>query len=636
MSSLGWYWHRLHAMGGSEIAGRLRRKALSFVDQRKAPRWGDLPLEANGSFPELPEKSAAPTELRKALAQDVNAILKGEWLAFGKLPITVDRPPRWHCDYLAGQDLLTTRSAFRLNHRQLPGGADIKMIWELSRWFQLVRLAQAAWLLGHKEAASNCLDLLNDWTSNNPPFLGWNWTSALESGIRLIQFTWIDSLLSPMLSKIGWAAGLDRLRQEILPPHAWFTWRHKSFGSSANNHLLGELSGLIVATSRWPALEKWCAPLAKLHQLWEREVLAQFADDGGNLEQALNYHLFSFEFAWQARLALRASGLRVSKEVDERMSRAAKFFVDVQVESEPWDYGDSDGAYVTPFFIDQTTALGEWYRWLQSPSKSPALEFWLGAPDLGQSSSPSSVSLSDWSIYPQTGIAVQRNGDWTLRWDLSPLGYLSTAAHGHADALHLSIWFKERAIVIDPGTGAYYQDRSVRNYLSSWQAHNGPRLEESIEPRRVGPFLWADHHERPSWLAAGDDSLRATLRLKLALVGRTITRLQSGKGWEIADSVEAGVGPISVRWQFPPDTVIHKLPEHTFRVALGPVSIWVQVNKGATAELIDFEQQKDGTTLSGVCSSSFRQMRRGACLDVKSSSHKPCALQTTFLASPPS
>jgi len=30
----------------------------------------------------------------------------------------------------------------------------------------------------------------------NPPYRGWNWTSALESGMRLVQFTWIDALLT--------------------------------------------------------------------------------------------------------------------------------------------------------------------------------------------------------------------------------------------------------------------------------------------------------------------------------------------------------------------------------------------------------------------------------------------------------
>ena len=44
------------------------------------------------------------------------------------------------------------------------------------------------------------------------------------------------------------------------------------------------------------------------------------------------------------------------------------------------------------------------------------------------------------------------------------LGYLSTAAHGHLDALHLSIWYRGIAFVIDPSTGAPITPmRPVRN-----------------------------------------------------------------------------------------------------------------------------------------------------------------------------
>src|SRR6185436_6214193 len=111
---------------------------------------------------------------------------------------------------------------------------------------------------------------------------------------------------------------------------------------------------------------------------------------------------------------------------------------------------------------------------------------------------PACVSgARDWLIYPDSGIAVCWSGDWNLRWDLSPLGYLSTAAHGHLDALHLSLWYKEMALVIDPGTGAYYGDTRLRAHLASWIAHNGPRPVELDFPKRLGSFLWSDAHANP-------------------------------------------------------------------------------------------------------------------------------------------
>jgi hypothetical protein len=201
MSKLTWYWHRLRAMSPTEMALHARKKLRQFTDDRCKRDWTTTKLECSGAFPKLPPPDKAPQILREALRRDADDILAGRWKAFGHLDLKVDDPPRWHCDYLVGRDLATTASAFKLNHRHLPGGADIKLIWELSRWYQLVRLAMAAYVLDDEAAARKCVDWLEDWVKHNPPYRGWNWTSALESGMRLIQFTWIDALLSARSSR---------------------------------------------------------------------------------------------------------------------------------------------------------------------------------------------------------------------------------------------------------------------------------------------------------------------------------------------------------------------------------------------------------------------------------------------------
>ena len=40
--------------------------------------------------------------------------------------------------------------------------------------------------------------------------------------------------------------------------------------------------------------------------------------------------------------------------------------------------------------------------------------------------------------------------------DVGPLGYLAIAAHGHADALAITLAHDGRELVVDPGTGSYY------------------------------------------------------------------------------------------------------------------------------------------------------------------------------------
>lgn len=535
-----WYWHRLRAMSPAEMARRVRKRVFPTK-----PPTRRVSLEDSRAL------TSAATE--RGDSSEAKRILAGEWKAFGKIPIHVDDPPRWHHDYLAGVEV---PSSGKLNHRELPNGADVKVIWELSRWYELVHLARAG-------VARKCVEWLEDWVAKNRPYEGANWTSALESGIRLIHFTEIDSSLG----------GLGSLRDKILPAHAWFTWKERSFGSSANNHLLGELAGLIVASARWPQLAPLCAPMERLHREWEDEVIAQFAEDGGNREQALSYHAFSLDLCNRTRGALIAAGRKISPRVDERLTLAEEFYDLVQVPGEQWDYGDSDDAI--------------------------------------QRATQHRPEADRWHYFPQSGIARYTSGEWDLRWDLSPLGYLSTAAHGHLDALHLSIWWKGMAVVIDPGTGAYYGDPKLRAALAGWEAHNGPHLPAQDFPKRLGPFLWSAHHSVPSWQKGC-----GKFRIPQGTFGRKV--LQVDRGWEVQDTFE-GRGSLIVRWQFAPGAEVQKAGEQTWRLKRQDAQFDIQVSGGA------------GETGIAVVSPGFRQTVQAPFLELKTGS-EACVLRTKFLS----
>jgi len=393
-----------------------------------------------------------------------------------------------------------------------------------------------------------------------------NWTSALESGIRLIHFTQIDSVLG----------GLGELRDKVLPAHVWFTWKERSFGSSANNHLLGELAGLITACARWPQLASLCAPVDYLQRAWEREVLAQFAEDGGNREQALGYHAFSLDLCSQTREALIAVGQNISPAVQERLKLGEEFYDLVQVPGEQWDYGDSDDA------VQRTT------------HRRPE-------PDR-------------WQYFPQSGIARYASGDWDLRWDLSPLGYLSTAAHGHLDALHLSIWWKGMAIVIDPGTGAYYGDTKLRAALAGWDAHNGPHLPGQDCPKRLGPFLWSKHHAIPTH----HNGQRAEFKIPQGRFSRKLMQMRQPPAWQVHDYFDP-YRPFIVRWQFAPGADVQQTGKETWRLKREDAQFDIQVTGGI------------GEIGTSIVSPGFRQTAKAPFLELKTGS-EACVLRTIFLS----
>lgn len=527
MSRAAWYWHRLRAMEPAEV---IRRAARTFEPLR-------------------PPKPTTLKTARPFPAVSKRTIPFDGFKAFGRVPLPVDDPPRWNYDYLAGVEAPASG-----DYRHLPG-ADIKLIWELSRWYELARIAQA----GMRE---KCIAWLEDWVAKNPPYHGWNWTSALESGIRLVHFAWIDAMLD-----------LEHLRARIVPAHVHFTWRERSFGSSANNHLLGELAGLIGASVRWPELRS--PSLDTLHREWEREVLAQFAQDGGNREQALNYHAFSLDLCQFACSALLAAGRPIAPEVAARLAAAEEFYACVQVPGERWDYGDSDDALV----------FG------------------------GREREPRLLPEDRWHYFAESGIARSRSGPWELRWDLSPLGYPKTAAHGHLDALHLSLWWNGMAILIDPGTGAYYADPNLRNALAGWGAHNGPQLPNQDYPKRLGPFLWSAHHEKPIW-----DAGVAQLTIAQCRFSRRVSPMN--RGWQVEDSVEP-YQPLVVRWQFPPEARLTRAGTSVWRLQRANNAFTIQIEGG---------EAQPGCTL---VSPGFRQTAEAPFLELQSSAP---VLRTAFAA----
>ncbi|HKC46044.1 MAG TPA: hypothetical protein VKB63_00480, partial [Gemmatimonadales bacterium] len=253
------YWYRLRAMEPSEVAHRVLDQALRWAEPASRRSLAQVRLPNRGSaFPQLPERLNAPPSLRAAIRNAAQAIRSGRWVLFGWREVDMPDPPDWQRDYAHD-----------------PGGAagsEPRNIWEINRWSELVRLAQNAWLNQEREDARLVQRWLNDWCARNPVGVGVNWRSGLEAGVRLVNFCWIDALIRGCGDAALRTAQL-RLAQQIVPAHAWWVWRRRSFGSSANNHLIGELAGLVLAVRRWPAVSRVCGSAERAWEMLSRELL---------------------------------------------------------------------------------------------------------------------------------------------------------------------------------------------------------------------------------------------------------------------------------------------------------------------------------------------------------------------------
>jgi hypothetical protein len=100
------------------------------------------------------------------------------------------------------------------------------------------------------------------------------------------------------------------------------------------------------------------------------------------------------------------------------------------------------------------------------------------------------------SRFADAGVTLLRTSGENEIWcrcDGGPHGYLSIAAHAHADALSVEVRHAGIDILTDPGTYCYHGERAWRSYFRSTIAHNTAELAGRNQSSERGPFMWARH-----------------------------------------------------------------------------------------------------------------------------------------------
>jgi hypothetical protein len=114
------------------------------------------------------------------------------------------------------------------------------------------------------------------------------------------------------------------------------------------------------------------------------------------------------------------------------------------------------------------------------------------------------------SLFADAGMALLRDTDgrpdelW-CRADHGPHGYLSIAAHAHADALAIEVRVGGVDVLADPGTYCYGADPAWRAYFRSTLAHNTLEVCGVDQSLAAGPHLWARQARAELEGAAGLD-----------------------------------------------------------------------------------------------------------------------------------
>jgi len=498
------YWQEVPYRAWSVVRGIAQSKGAfdaSIVPPYAADaRWGH-------AWCVSPGRAAAGAEHVRTAAEQ---LLDGHLEVFGHPVPMPDGVPQWNVDPVTGTRIDTTFGLF-IDFRHIRG-VDIKYLWEVNRHLWWVPLAQAYALYEDRRYLDRLGQLLGSWLEACPYARGANWSSPVEPGIRLINWSIVWGLIggeqSPLFAGTAGRRLLDRWLASIFQ-HMRFASDNYSKYSSADNHLIGEAAGVYVAAQTWDRWRQSRRLRREAKAILERETLLQFATDGVNLEQASCYHKFSLQFLLAAGLCGRANSDDFSPAFWARLEAAITFLAALMDaaghvpsigdsdDGEVWrlGHGPNDPSYRSIVAIGAALfGRGDLQAKLLSCGGGADEQLpWL--PGLGQPA-PDERALRclptrfERGGYVILGESLHTPEEFRATVDCGPLGYNRVAGHGHADALAVQVGWGGVQMLVDPGTYCYNAAPALRHFFRGTHAHNTLVIDDCDQSAYGASFLW--------------------------------------------------------------------------------------------------------------------------------------------------
>lgn len=480
VARLRWYVDRVRSMPRRELPFRLAEQARRLAGRTTARLPVAGPRRDTGLGALVLAWGARP-EVLDFWRERVAAVDAGEIRVFG-IPwaTSADGLPDWQADPRTGYRW-PDRYCFDVGFRARgEDGSDARYVWELHRLQYLLPVAAYAAVTGDGETADLCRRHLDSWLAENPPRRGIAWRSGIELGIRSLTLIVLQELLA--------AAGAPREALEgrlarSVAEHADWIARFPSRYSSANNHRVAELAGLVVTAAAYPAL----ATPAQLCRWWDEldaEAIRQLHPDGVPAEQSTSYGALVTEWLALAAAAGRPLALRFSDRTLERIAAVADFLAVLT---------DTAGHTVRIGDDDESRLL---------TAACPAADYYGAVTGLAEAVVTTSFAGTPTAHGPRPGVTVFPDGGYTVArtpeaggeslWvlDHGPLGFDRLAAHAHADTLAVHLHHAGRPVFVDAGTYLYHGAGAWRRYLRGTASHNTLVVGDADSSVMTGPFNW--------------------------------------------------------------------------------------------------------------------------------------------------
>ena len=323
---------------------------------------------------------------------------------------------------------------------------------------------------------------------------------------RLISMAWIRSLMNDW-PEIAGLFEEDQLALRQIRWHQQYLEAFVSRGSSANNHVIAEAAGQLVASCAFawfPESDAWRRKSARLLEL---ELIRNTFPSGIDRELASDYQSFVAELGMLAAIESGSAGHPLSSEVWQRlcaMVDSGAAMLDERMRPPRQGDGDEGRALLLdapepnrwPTLLALAASVVGRLDWWP-PVAADAFSTLVGAMPEAAWIVPGRPGERPWH-FSDAGTTLLRSTSghdpeiW-CRCDGGAHGFLSIAAHAHADALSVELRYGGVDIFADPGTYCYHGEPEWRSYFRSTIAHNTVEVDSQNQSADGGAFLWLRH-----------------------------------------------------------------------------------------------------------------------------------------------
>lgn len=500
MENIKWLINRLIAMNVPELVWRIQQKMLQKIEYK---RYFVIHLPVT--------KIPIPVSLQNMTSDEDRIAINWnntKYRLFEKLDIfgVYDYQyykKKWNAGFQTENTWPTTDYSYNILISQRDDIGDIRTNWELNRHFQFVGLAKNYYVTGNQIYLNELKELFWDWNENNLFLHGVQWISAMEVAIRVVSWTYMYCFLEKGFKKQENHRNQEFLDQVLhgIKVMANYIAMHRARFTSANNHLIIEMLGIGVAGILFNNTV-WINQAIKT---LTEELPRQNSMDGVNKEMSLHYQCIVMEAYGILWLQLKKNGIAIPDIWNNYLTHMSEFVADCCGDySETVVFGDNDegknldfGGEIYDYYRYVLQLMGIILNYKYTDTDINENVYWLADDtELHKYICKRIYCSNVVRFYKEGGYVILRSKDHKvlIGFDFANLGFGSIAAHGHADALSIQVFYEGVPILVDSGTYNYHFPKTARENYRRTLAHNTIHIESKEQAEILGPFLWGKRY----------------------------------------------------------------------------------------------------------------------------------------------